>query len=95
MTQKMGFFISRLTIDAHGTELWKTDGSADGTTRLTDLNAGEETSVAPWLRRIVHVGQRLFFRANDGIHGEELWYLPIQPQLPELPESVFLPYLSN
>ena len=55
---------------AHGTELWKSDGTASGTKLVADLNPGEESSAPRYLKL---AGGRLFFWANDGLHGFELW----------------------
>jgi ELWxxDGT repeat protein len=55
-----------MAVDAAGAnELWQTDGSSAGTVVVTDLPSGSPTSV----------NGTLFFAANDGIHGSELWRL--------------------
>ncbi|WP_257461647.1 ELWxxDGT repeat protein [Archangium lipolyticum] len=57
-----------------GEALWKSDGTAAGTVQLRALArvAPEEDT---WLRRpgAAHVGGTLFFTADDGVHGLELW----------------------
>lgn len=53
-----------------GQELWKTDGTSDGTTFMYDLNEGPNSSYA---KNWVSKGEYVYFTANDGIHGEELW----------------------
>ncbi|TWT97586.1 Peptidyl-prolyl cis-trans isomerase A precursor [Botrimarina colliarenosi] len=58
----------------HGAELWKTDGTAGGTVRLTDLYAGTTNSFGAG-DQLTAVGNTLFFSANDGVHGTELWKL--------------------
>ncbi|HEX9669283.1 MAG TPA: ELWxxDGT repeat protein [Thermoanaerobaculia bacterium] len=55
---------------AHGTELWRSDGTEAGTWRLTDACPGRCSS-APWEVRVLR-GQ-LFFSADDGFSGRELW----------------------
>lgn len=57
----------------HGKELWKTDGTAAGTVRLTDLNPGPNDSLDGSNVQMTDVNGTLFFVANDGIHGDELW----------------------
>lgn len=63
--------------DKNGRELWKTDGTAAGTMIVKDIRAGAEDAFV-WLSyntkspRTV-VGETLFFVADDGIHGAELW----------------------
>ncbi|HSL19290.1 MAG TPA: ELWxxDGT repeat protein [Methylomirabilota bacterium] len=53
-----------------GSELWKTDGTSSGTLQALDVNPGADSSSPDeWTR----AGRRLFFAADDGIHGRELW----------------------
>ncbi|PAP76337.1 ELWxxDGT repeat protein [Rubrivirga marina] len=64
---------------ATGRELWRTDGTAAGTTLVKDINPGPEGSLAT--RRITEfvvdrfaaLGGALYFAADDGAHGIELW----------------------
>ncbi len=53
----------------HGWELWKSDGTAAGTTLVKDINPND--SSRPW--GLTPVGSTLFFVADDGTHGYELW----------------------
>lgn len=55
-----------------GDELWKTNGTMDGTTLVKDINPGEYNSNPT--NFFVH-NNALYFTANDGIHGQELWVL--------------------
>jgi ELWxxDGT repeat protein len=52
-----------------GIELCRTDGTAAGTVRLTDINPAGDACPAD----IVKMGDYLYFAANDGSTGEELW----------------------
>jgi len=54
-----------------GNELWKTDGSIEGTTLLKNI-AINESSSNPSQFTLVG-GDTVFFTANDAIHGTELW----------------------
>ncbi|MBC7815335.1 MAG: hypothetical protein IAG10_00380, partial [Planctomycetaceae bacterium] len=56
--------------EEHGQELWKSDGTADGTKLVRDINLGEDWS-APF--NLIDVNGTLFFVADDGEHGYELW----------------------
>lgn len=61
-----------------GRELWKTDGTAVGTTRLTllpDHHAGPDYYLPTQVpvRKLTRVGKTLYFVADDGDHGGELW----------------------
>jgi ELWxxDGT repeat protein len=59
----------------HGFELWKSDGTASGTTLVKDIAPNNSV---PWERSsnpsdLTRVGNELFFVADDAIHGEVLW----------------------
>jgi ELWxxDGT repeat protein len=56
----------------HGRELWKSDGTPEGTLLLEDIRPGPESG--GW-GRLSYVNGTLFFVANDGVHGPELWTL--------------------
>ena len=61
----------------HGTQLWSYNGAA--TTRVTDINSPDGS--APLLYPTVFnegARTRLYFQANDGITGAELWMLYLQ-----------------
>lgn len=53
-----------------GFELWKTDGTEEGTKQVKDVNAGSGSSFPENFKQI---GNQLFFVANDGVNGKELW----------------------
>jgi len=54
----------------HGRELWRSDGTSDGTSLVADIALGAASSLP---RDLTAVGGVLFFTANDGVHGSELW----------------------
>lgn len=62
----------------HGEELWKTDGTEAGTIMVKDINPGSKSSYisVPGSSGldfdIVYHGN-IFFSANDGTYGRELW----------------------
>lgn len=51
------------------TELWKTDGTDQGTVLVKDINPFGSSMPYSFIR----VGDVVFFEANDGVHGNELW----------------------
>jgi ELWxxDGT repeat protein len=54
----------------HGWELWKSDGTSEGTVLVKDVWAGGGHSA---IRFLTNVDGTLFFTADDGTHGFELW----------------------
>ena len=54
----------------HGNELWKSDGTAAGTTLVADIHPGTADSHAS---NLTANGSTLYFTADDGNHGNELW----------------------
>ena len=61
--------------EAHGRELWTSDGTASGTQLFQDINPGGD-SADPSLFTIA--GPYRFFVADDGQHGQELWAMPFR-----------------
>jgi ELWxxDGT repeat protein len=58
----------------NGFELWKSDGTAAGTVLVKDINPGGFHGLSGLLYGIqANVNGTLFFSANDGTHGFELW----------------------
>lgn len=56
-----------------GRELWKTDGTTEGTVLVKDINPGPSSSVKYWPAESAVVDGVLYFVANDGVQGYELW----------------------
>lgn len=61
----------------YGLELWKSDGTLSGTALVKDINTkpnhyGNGT-LDSYPSHLTNVGGTLFFVANDGTHGYELW----------------------
>ena len=55
---------------AHGRELWRTDGTGPGTTLVRDINPGSADS---GLTGLTVIGDRVYFRATTPSSGTELW----------------------
>ena len=54
----------------NGQELWKSDGTLVGTSRVKDIRPGTLSSAPEFLTA---VGNRVVFRADDGVTGAEPW----------------------
>ena len=58
---------------SNGRELWRSDGTALGTYMVRDLCPGSCGSRSWFRGPLAAVGDRIYFAANDGVHGLELW----------------------
>jgi ELWxxDGT repeat protein len=64
----------------HGIEPWKSDGTTAGTVLVKDINPGSASSYPVYSRFSQGIsGGHLFFTADDGVHGTELWDPPVGP----------------
>ncbi len=54
-------------------ELWRSDGTATGTRLVRDIAPAGASRPGRAAGRLVPVGGRLLFTADDGAHGVELW----------------------
>lgn len=60
--------------DAHGDELWTSDGTSEGTRIVRDIMPGPAgSSNQNGSPTFATVHGALYFTANDGVHGLELW----------------------
>ncbi|MBM7518202.1 ELWxxDGT repeat protein [Nocardioides nitrophenolicus] len=66
--------------EAHGRELWKSDGTATGTVLVKDVNPGSAGSTYSGYGEygsggtsLAVIGNTLYFAAYEGEHGQELW----------------------
>jgi ELWxxDGT repeat protein len=58
----------------NGNEIWSTDGTAAGTTMLKDIYPGSTSSIDPLVDpHFTIFNGKLYFVANDGVTGWELW----------------------
>jgi ELWxxDGT repeat protein len=68
-----GVLFFRASDPEHGEELWKSDGTEAGTVLVKDINPGPYGSLAFSASLSTEMNGTLFFTANDGVHGMELW----------------------
>ncbi|GMU63901.1 MAG: hypothetical protein AMXMBFR36_01750 [Acidobacteriota bacterium] len=59
--------------ERHGYELWRSDGTIAGTHLLLDVCPGRCGAEQFYSFGLAAVGDRIFFAADDGVHGSELW----------------------
>lgn len=64
--------------EVHGTELWRSDGTEAGTYMVKDVNTqptgvDSNTQGSVGSREMVSLDGIIYFEANDGVHGRELW----------------------
>jgi ELWxxDGT repeat protein len=58
---------------ASGFELWRSNGAAAGTVLVKDINPGGNGSIGHYYKLLTNVNGTLFFAANNGVSGSELW----------------------
>ena len=54
----------------NGRELWKSDGTTDGTLMVKNIRSSDDSGAPEFLTVF---GSHLYFSANDGTNGTELW----------------------
>lgn len=68
-----GYFFFTANSNAEGNELWKSDGTVAGTSRVTDINPGLGDGVGKNDPSYFYTTAGLYFAANNGTQGIELW----------------------
>ncbi|MEP2773688.1 MAG: ELWxxDGT repeat protein [Fulvivirga sp.] len=56
-----------------GKELWVSDGTEAGTYLVKDINIGPSFGLDATINPMLWLDDRLYFAADDGTHGTELW----------------------
>ena len=57
----------------HGWELWKSDGTESGTVLVKDIDTTTNGAGNAYVQRLFPFTGGLYFVAEDGVHGWELW----------------------
>jgi ELWxxDGT repeat protein len=57
----------------HGRQLWKSDGTDAGTMMVKAITSGGRSAFPGISGSLTNVNGTLFFAADDGTHGEQLW----------------------
>ncbi len=79
---------------ANGVELWKSDGTATGTVMVADINPGAGSSNPDGFES---VNDKLFFAADNGALGRELWMIDFAQFPPNIncSQNILLPVASG
>lgn len=70
LTEVNGVVYFTAATPSTGTELWKTDGTPEGTVLVQDINPGSNSSSPA---NLTNVSGALFFTAMNPVTGTELW----------------------
>jgi ELWxxDGT repeat protein len=74
LTNVNGTLFFTATDRTHGRELWRSNGAAAGTIMIKDINPSTMLfQNGSYPKYLTNVNDTLFFQANDGVHGAELW----------------------
>jgi len=57
----------------HGVEPWRTDGTPEGTVMLKNIHPEGQYNQGSYACPDFAFNNKLFFHADDGVHGDELW----------------------
>ncbi len=68
-----GTYFFTVALSSTSRLLWRTDGTTQGTVQVSDFLIRSPQFVVA--RRLSGFGGALYFSADDGVHGEELWKL--------------------
>ncbi|MCX8042654.1 MAG: hypothetical protein N3B18_00845, partial [Desulfobacterota bacterium] len=86
MTDINGIFFFIAHDYTHDDELWKSDGTPEGTVLVKDIYPGSNWSIPDFL---IGIDGILYFTANDGFHGKELWKLSQCSEHIDCPEGQY------
>ncbi|MBK5305686.1 MAG: hypothetical protein JJD92_03265 [Frankiaceae bacterium] len=90
ITAAGGLLIFAADDGVHGTEVWQSDGTADGTVLAMDIRTGSAGGIEYTFGGLV-VGGQVFFIADDGIRGREVWRAVVDAAPPAVTVSFGAP----
>jgi ELWxxDGT repeat protein len=64
------FFFAARDLTVNNLEIWKSNGTTAGTTKLKDILPGNSSSTAT---NFYEFNNQLYFAADDGVNGKEFW----------------------
>ena len=64
-------FLISMSNSSANSEIWKLNGSTGNFSILKEINS--DTGVGSSPKHFTKIGSNLYFTANDGVHGNELW----------------------
>ncbi len=67
------YFAAETGFAGTGRELWKSDGTAAGTVLVKDIQLGSSSGIDSFNFEMVAWNGSVYFSANDGLNGVELW----------------------
>ena len=68
-----GVFYFNANDGSTGFELWRSDGTESATSLIKDINPTSTSSGLYGPFKVLGAGNTLYFVADDGVHGDELW----------------------
>src|SRR5262249_39199207 len=73
LTEMNGILYFGAEGNSAGDELWRSDGTLAGTVMVKDINPTGGNGTGSFPDELTNAGGTLFFSADDGSHGKELW----------------------
>ncbi len=75
LTNVSGTLFFQAGISDYGRELWKSDGTPEGTVMVRDIRTTPDRFIpgSSYPSNLTAANGKLFFAADDGVHGNELW----------------------
>ncbi|MCS7062052.1 MAG: hypothetical protein RMN25_12935 [Anaerolineae bacterium] len=92
LTAMSGTLYFQASDGVRGFELWASDGTPEGTRLVRDLFTSDDCAAPPCSSspdQLLAAGDRLFFTADDGVHGREMWVSDGTPEGTRMVADIF------